>query len=265
MKIFLLLLSLFILGLPTSVSAEKHYRLYGSYKALHRVEYDSFTDTRDGQSYKIYKVEKHFSSNRCPGTEYCLDTAFIYMFAENIRYNTPHGVCYVNDCKKYGRYYPREDIEHACPTGWSIPSAEEANIVDYITFDGDTIYGISDRFIRQIHTKDFPADGIKLSDRYARLDDFPSGWFDSKTKTVIHSGKIGTMWTRKEDSYHPSYIDFGLLKFDDMNGLIQHGFMETPGNMYPIKCHKVVFKKPVSEEDVVHRTLDSGIYSMDEF
>lgn len=147
MKLFLLLLSLSILDLPTSVSAEKHYRLYGSYKALHRVEYDSFTDTRDGQSYKIYKVEKHFSSNRCSGTEYCLDTAFIYMFAENIRYNTPHGVCYVNDCKKYGRYYPREDIEHVCPTGWSISSAEEANIVDYITFDGNTIYGISDRWL----------------------------------------------------------------------------------------------------------------------
>lgn len=49
--------------------------------------------------------------------------------------------------KKNGRYYPREDIEHVCPTGWSIPSAEEANIVDYITFDGDTIYGISDRWL----------------------------------------------------------------------------------------------------------------------
>ena len=265
MKLSITLVLFLVLVFAAPSCANKHYRLYGSYLALLRVEYDTFIDNRDGYSYKVYKVEKHFNSRRCSGTEYCIDTAFVYMFAENIRYVTPRSECHSDGCEKYGRYYPKEELGLVCPTGWSIPTAEDANVVDYILFDGDTIYGISDRYIRLIHVKDFPSDGSKITDRYGQIEDFPSGWLDFKTKKFRCPGKIGTMWTKKESDYYPAYIDFNLINFDEMNNLIQNGDMEAPGNMYPAKCHKVVFKKNVSENDIVPRSLDFGIYSMDEF
>ena len=265
MKLKFIILLLIIFAFVISANASKQYRLYGSYLSLIHVEYDTFTDPRDGRSYKVYKVEKHFTTTICSDMEYCTDTAFVYIFAENIQYKTTHSVCHHDGCNQYGRYYPIEEVDSVCPSGWSIPTSEDANVIDFIVFDRDTIYGTSDRYIRKIHSQDFPADGIKITDRYASLDDFPSGWFSSTDKHIINSGKIGTIWTSKENTYYPSFIDFNILSYDDMNALIQEETINTPGNMFPIKCHKVVFTRPKSNSNIVPRTLDIGLYSSDEF
>jgi len=262
MKRVLTFLTICIAVLSVLSYADTYYKLYGSYLSLQNVTYDTYIDTRDNQSYRIYKVIKPFVI-RCADSVYCLDTAVVYLFAENIRYTTPNSKCHRDGCAKYGRYYPKEELYDVCPTGWNIPTASDANIVHSHVFNGDTIYGTADRYIRQVHTEKFPDDGTTIMDRYARLDDFPSGWFALNIQQFKYFGKIGTMWTVKDNKYRPAYIDFGMLRYDEMDNLVQSSGMEANGNMYPVKCHKAVFNHPVDTTQIVPRTYDTGIYSMD--
>lgn len=258
----IVLFNLLMLILSGLSYAGKYYHLYAPYQSLQNVSYETYTDIRDNRNYKIYKAIKPFSI-QCGDNKYCLDTAFVYLFAENSQYETPGSICHPDGCGEYGRYYPKIELDQVCPTGWSIPAADEANVGHYIIFNGDTIYGTHDRYIRVVHSNAFPDDGSEISDQYSLLDDFPSGWFDKKDRQFKNSGKIGTVWLRDDTDFYPVYINFGLLHYDSLNKMVQTGGMETEGNMYPVKCHRIVFKNKVDTTKIVPRTLGPGIYSME--
>jgi uncharacterized protein (TIGR02145 family) len=79
---------------------------------------DIFTDTRDGQKYRIVQAGNQVWT------------------AENLNYKMGRSWCY-NDsgfyCKKYGRLYSWYTAKEVCPAGWHLPSSDEwRELIEYI-------------------------------------------------------------------------------------------------------------------------------------
>ncbi len=73
-------------------------------------ETSTFTDPRDGKTYKIVKIGDQ------------------WWFAENLNYECENSWQYNDDKAKsdvYGRFYTWESAQTACPEGWHIPTNEE--------------------------------------------------------------------------------------------------------------------------------------------
>ncbi|MCQ2063635.1 MAG: hypothetical protein MJY99_09925 [Fibrobacter sp.] len=104
-----------------------------------------FTDTRDGNKYKIIEVQGDF------------------WFAENLRYSDSVAMpelkkniwCYDNkadSCKVYGPLYSFDVAQEVCPDGWTIPSASQwsnlesnvsiLNMYGYIEKNGTSLKSI---------------------------------------------------------------------------------------------------------------------------
>jgi uncharacterized protein (TIGR02145 family) len=95
--------------------------------ALYSQSDESFTDTRDGQTYETVRIGEQ-----------------IWM-AENLNYDTASGCwCYndsISNCNQCGRLYTWQIAKNVCPNGWHLPSKNEFEILlDNVGGSGSKAY-----------------------------------------------------------------------------------------------------------------------------
>ncbi len=156
---------------------------------------DSIIDDRDGQKYKIVKIDRQ------------------WWFAQNLNYETETSHCY-NDstkyCDKYGRLYTWADavgkseeecgvrhvcnltlpVQGVCPSGWHVPSNYEWNdLLVYV--GGDEIAG---EVLRNSSEGGF---ALLYAGRINFAGDF------------VQEGRSACIWSSSEvDDYDSYYVDF---------------------------------------------------------
>ena len=157
----------------------------------------SFTDTRDGKTYKWVKI----------GTQTWM--------AENLNYNANGSQCYKNKpdyCHRYGRLYDWETAKIICPKDWHLPSNREWDAL-ITAVGGNSIAGT------KLKAKgDWTDDGNGTND-YG-FSALPGGFGDSRGSTFLVNDS-GNWWsaTEKNSSWAYQrgmhYLNTDVLSFDN--------------------------------------------------
>jgi len=132
----------------------------------------TFTDTRDGKTYKTVQIGEQ-----------------VWM-SENLNYETSSGSwCYddnAENCEKYGRLYNWETAKDACPDGWRLPS-----IGDFQTLLSTCGTDASERYhaIKRGGSSGFNAfwGGFRLNNNYSLIGNLGSFWSSSERATNFYS------------------------------------------------------------------------------
>jgi uncharacterized protein (TIGR02145 family) len=167
--------------------------------------YDTFTDYRDGKTYKIVTIDGK------------------WWMAENINYQTKSGSWCYGDCKQYGRLYDWNTARTVCPNGWTLPSREDW---DYL---GQAVGG-ERKSNRGDGTIDWYGAGKKLKARSGwrhnmkywssgnGTDDFGfsalPGGHRYNDGSIGTAGDDGYWWTASEDSDGYAYYRYMYYYFD---------------------------------------------------
>jgi uncharacterized protein (TIGR02145 family) len=174
------------------------------------VAFDTFTDTRDGKTYKTVKIGKQT------------------WMAENLDYKSETGTnwCY-NDsdscCKKYGRLYDWETAKTACPAGWHLPAVQEWDNLaralggkkQYYSNEDMDFYYWDGNAGKKLKAKSGWNDCQGNSDNGTNNFGFsalPGGFY--RGGSFYSAGNYGNWWTATEYSDGDAYIRFMVYCYD---------------------------------------------------
>lgn len=158
----------------------------------------TFTDSRDGQTYKYVKIGNQ-----------------VWM-AENLNYETENSYCYndsIENCEKYGRLYTWEAALNACPSGWHLPTKEEFKTLRFNVGGSD----VAGKMLKS--TTGWYDDGNGV-DKYG-FNVLPAG-FRNFYGIFFNAGKYANFWSATENDGDDAYYlsldcsseDAGLLNYD---------------------------------------------------
>ncbi len=137
----------------------------------------TYTDTRDGQVYKIVDIDSQT------------------WFAENLNYETTNSWWYDNSNANgeiYGRLYTWDAALTACPSGWHLPTDEEWTVLTNF-LGGDDVAGGKMKETGTIHWDAPNTDATNISGFTAL-----PGSYRSTDESFYHLGSRGYWWSGTE-------------------------------------------------------------------
>lgn len=172
-------------------------------------EKDSFTDPRDGQTYRTVQIGNQT------------------WMAENLNYRTEGSYCYDDEpanCQKYGRIYTWEAALNACPSGWHLPiQAEFETLIA-------TVGGIS-KAAKVLKSKSGWEDDGNSTDAYG-FSALPAGTRDG-LGVFYNAGKYARFWGASE-SYRDRDDAYAMdLGYDDVRADLDY---EDKDNGSSVRC-----------------------------
>jgi uncharacterized protein (TIGR02145 family) len=180
----------------------------------------TFTDPRDGQTYKTIKIGNQT------------------WFAQNLNYKTADSRWYDNseaNGKIYGRLYTWDAAKNACPDGWHLPSDDEWKILEMSL-------GMSKSDANRIHWRG-TVQGLQMKSTSEWKDNgngtnssgfnaLPGGQ-SYRDGSFEDLGYSGYWWSSTEESLKGAW--FRSLKYDNV-GVDRYDFNMTHG--FSVRCVK---------------------------
>ncbi|MCG8331537.1 MAG: hypothetical protein MI974_27855 [Chitinophagales bacterium] len=114
-------------------------------------------------------------------------------FAENLKFKTPKSICYrkrEKNCTNYGRLYPYDELENACPKGWRIPNLNDWQILK-AQFQHDSIYALLDTINWETPIGHLNTSGLSLH----------GTGYQMKKNLFVGEGKATTIWINQMNKY----------------------------------------------------------------
>jgi len=212
----------------------------------------SFTDARDGKTYKTVRWNYYFSPEQRSKT----------WMAENLNYETPNGSwCYENNpdnCDKYGRLYdwatamdtspsfnntfldkrkgwdyPKDvGSQGLCPSGWHLPAYEEFSRTRFsaaATWMKSGTDWVCDSVVGCLVLKDgtkfngfnvFECNACKGDDEI-RFSALPGGSFRYSENRFNDAGYVGTWWTATDREMNATSSSGDSVKTDGTNAPVR--------------------------------------------
>lgn len=167
----------------------------------------SFTDSRDGERYPTITIGK---------SEW---------IAENLRYNVRGSICFRNEPRAcfVGRYYNFDMAEHACPSGWHLPSRQEWT----------EIFDVADsKFVTDLTGYCYD-DGTCFDSEFNKYGEESSYFWSS-------SDDNGTWTSRRSDSFIKSMVprrhNAYAVKYSKSQRLFRDFSKPKDANYFSVRC-----------------------------
>jgi uncharacterized protein (TIGR02145 family) len=182
------------------------------------VQLDSFSDQRDGKTYKTVKIDSQT------------------WMAENLNYNANGSKCYKDDesnCQKYGRLYNWKIAKSGgvCPSDWRLPSKDEwQNLVD---FAGG--YEVAGTHLKA--KEGWPENG-NGTDGYG-FSAMPGGYGGSDGK-FVDIGNNAYWWSA---SKHEDYGDFAYYQGMNYDNAYAYWNRNYKSNLFSVRCIQIAVVK----------------------